>query len=125
MSSRRAVAGLLLLVGLATPAAAQDSRPLHVALVGYLAAEGADLSTTMYVIGARRGTEANPFFAPFVKRPALAGAAKMSLAAGTSWLLLRTHEKHPRLALIAALAGAAFYSGVAYHNAKLIDGARR
>jgi len=104
---------------LAAPAAAQDRRPLELALAGYFAAEGADLATTCYALGAGGVHEANPFFAPFTNRPALAGAVKMGAAAATSWMLLREHEQHPKLTLLAAVAGAAFYSGVAWHNAHI------
>jgi len=91
----------------------------HVAIAAYVAASGADLSTTMYAIGSRTGQEGNPAFAPLVGTPWAAGALKMGIAAGTAWGLVKLHDSHPTIALVAAISGAVFFSAVAGHNATL------
>jgi len=119
--SRRGTLVLVLLLGWTTPLYAQstDSFPLHLALAGMMAAHGADLSTTMYCLGAETCHEANPFFAPLTRHPAAAGAVKMGIAAGTAWVLLRHHEEHPKLVFWTSVGLTAFYTGVVIHNARL------
>lgn len=99
-----------------------DGRVLHLALVGYFAAQGADLSTTMYALGSHTGHEANPAFALFTSSPWLAGAVKMGIAAGTSVALHQIHTTHPRLSFWLAIAGTVGYSTVAWHNSRVIRG---
>lgn len=100
------------------PAQTREGVGLHVALVAFVAAEGADLSTTMYCAGAKTCREANPVFAPFVRRPVAAGAFKMGTAAIAAWLLLHEHERHPRLTFWIATIGAAGFSAIATHNSR-------
>lgn len=97
----------------------KDSTALHIVLCSYMAAQGADLATTFYAIGANKGTEANPILAPLVRYPFAIGAIKMGVAAGTSWALIKLHKTHPRLAFWVALVGTAGVSAVAWHNAQL------
>lgn len=111
---------VVLLLTLVPVAGADDGLFTHLAIGAYLAASGADLSTTEYAIGAKQGTEANPAFAPFVGKPWAAGVFKMSVAAGTSWALLKLHKEHPIWAAIAASGGATFFSLVAAHNSQIL-----
>lgn len=111
---------LLLALGLwSTPVFAEDSLKLHLALVGFMAAHGADLYTTGYCIGARTCREVNPVFAPLADKPVAFGALKMSTAALTSWALLHHHKAHPRLVFWTAVAGTIGISAVAVHNARI------
>jgi len=96
----------------------------HVAIAAYIAASGADLSTTMYAIGSRTGQEGNPLFAPFVNTPWASGVVKMGVAAATAWGLVKLHESHPKIALIAAISGTVYFSAIAAHNARISGGAR-
>ena len=110
----------LLLSGVAAPAHAQsEGRLLHASLVGFMSAEGADLSTTMYAIGANKGTEANPVFAPFTKTPVAAGMFKMGMATLFAGALVRYHQNHPKLVFFVANAGAVFYTAIAVHNSRI------
>lgn len=110
---------VLVLMAVCRPATAGDGIFTHIAIASYIAASGADLSTTEYAIGAHKGTEANPAFAPFVGTPWAAGVFKMSVAAGTSWALLKLHKDHPTWAAIAATGGAVFFGAVAAHNSQV------
>ena len=81
---------------------------------------GMDLATTEYLLGSKKGREANLFLAPFSTNPVAFGAVKMGTAATTSYLLLRIHKKHPKLAFILANVGNLVYAGVVYHNSRLL-----
>jgi len=96
----------------------------HVAIAAYIAASGADLSTTMYAIGSRTGQEGNPLFAPFVNTPWASGVVKMGVAAATAWGLVKLHDTHPKIALIAAISGTVYFSAIAAHNARISGGSR-
>jgi hypothetical protein len=105
------------------PAHAQltsDGWPLHLALGSYMTLNGVDLAETMYVIGAQRGHEVNPVFAPFSNRPVLFGAMKMGLDSAAVYVLLREHKAHPRLVMIAALFGCSLETYVSVHNYRLL-----
>ena len=95
---------------------AEHSLKLHVALAAYMAAHGADLSATMYCLGAQTCREVNPVFAPLTRQPFVAGATKMGVAALSSWLLLRAHQRHPTLAFWLAVGGATVTSAVAVYT---------
>lgn len=73
----------------------------------------------MYALGAGKGHEANPFFAPFTRHPWAAGAWKMGVASTTAWVLLSQRKKHPKLVFWASVGLTAFYTGVAIHNARI------
>lgn len=126
MPMRVFIVGVLLLFAPVMPARAQTLQPhawpIHAALAGYMMLQGADLSITMYDLGRypQDVREANPAFAPFVSRPALAGAWKMGVAVGTSVALLKLHETHPRLAFVSALAANSIYGWVVWHNTHLL-----
>ena len=114
---RSGLLSLALALGLAAPAAAQDSRWLHAALGAFMAAQGADLASSMWCRGAATCQEANPILRPMQDAPVGFGATKMTIAAGQTWLLLRMHNEHPKLALILTLSGTALYTGLALRNA--------
>ncbi len=103
------------------PVSAQTSDlSVNISIVAMMSAHGADLSTTMFAIGSGRGREANPFFAPFTKKPIAAGAWKMGLASATSWALLRQRKKHPKVVFWMSVGLAGFYTSVAIHNSRVI-----
>ena len=54
-----------------------------------MAAQGANLATTMYALGTQEYDEGNKAFAWFTREPWLAGATKMAVATGISYLLLK------------------------------------
>ena len=91
---------------------------LHVAIGAMMAAQGADLATTMYALGTRRYEEVNPAFDWLTHTPWVAGAVKMAVAAGFSYLMLREHKQHPRLTFWVTVVAAASYSALAVHNAR-------
>jgi len=129
-SQRVTLAAFLVVLALLVPSTARaaDDEPhaviTHVAIAAYIAASGADLSTTMYAIGSRTGQEGNPLFAPFVNTPWASGVVKMGVAAATAWGLVKLHESHPKIALIAAISGTVYFSAIAAHNARISGGAR-
>ena len=109
------------------PAHAQltdDGWPLHVALGSYMTLNGVDLSTTMFVVGAQRGHEVNPVFAPFSNRPVLFGAAKIGLDSLAVYTLLRIHATHPRLTWVLTGLGISLETYVSIHNAHLLPPVR-
>lgn len=116
------VATMIVALGV-TPARAQgasDGWPTHLAIGSYMTLQGADLSTTMYVLGAKRGVEANALLAPFSNKPVAFGIIKMGAASASSYLLLRLHRTRPRLAFWLAVGGSAFYVGIVAHNAQVL-----
>ena len=105
-----------------TTCQAEEARPpdplrLHVALAAFMAAQGADLATTMYALGTQEYDEGNKAFDWLTHEPWLAGATKMAVATGFSYLLLKHHRQHPRLTFWLAVAGTAAYTATAIHNA--------
>jgi hypothetical protein len=119
---RQLSAILVALLLYSAPIHAQDSLSLHLSLAAYMALQGSDLAVTMYGLGGQ-GTpglrEANPIFMPLIDHPVAAGALKMGLAAGSSWILLSQHTKHPRVTLITSLCLNSMMSWVVYHNATI------
>ena len=118
------VATVLAALLIAPPAAAQasderskpDDTTFHIALGAFGASQGADLATTMYALGRGGYREGNPVFRSLSDHPALAGATKMGVAAATTFLLMRVHTTHPRLAFWISTVGAGAYSAMAIHN---------
>lgn len=109
------------LVLFSSGAFAQENKwVLHTAIASYMTLNGSDLAETMYVIGANRGREANPIFAPFSNRPILFGAAKIGIDTAVSYALIKYHERHPKLALAGAILGIVVESYVVVHNATLL-----
>jgi hypothetical protein len=96
-----------------------DPQRLHIALAAIMAAQGADLATTMYALGTKRFDEANASFDGLTHTPWLAGAMKMSVAVGFSYVMLRYHREHPRAAFWITVAAAGGYSALAVHNARV------
>jgi len=97
-----------------------DGWPTHLMLGTYMTLNGADLSTTMFLLGSRQGREANPLLAPFADKPVAFGAVKIGIATTTTYLLLRMHKQRPKLAFGLAIAGSVVYAAVVRHNARLI-----
>lgn len=100
-----------------------DGWPLHIALGSFMTLSGADLSETMFCLGARTCLEANPVFLPFTHSPLAAGAVKMSLASAVSAALLRLHRDHPARAFWISAGLNGFYAWVVIHNAQVIRSA--
>lgn len=114
--------GVLVLVILlcSTSARAEDGWPLHLALGTYMTLNGVDLAETMYLVGSRRGQEANPVMAPFANRPVLMGAVKMGVDSAAVYYILRIHKTHPRIAWLLTGLGIAVESYASIHNARLL-----
>jgi len=89
-----------------------------ISLVLAIAAHGSDLASTEHCLGAGRCREMNPWLARF-DQPAVFGAAKMGVAAGSLWGVDRLHASHPRLATVATLVMAGSFAGIAIHNAQV------
>jgi hypothetical protein len=87
--------------------------------VAALAAHGADLGTTAALLRHDGFREANPALRWASDRPAMLGATKMALAAGSLWL---SHElyrrKHRRWAIASNLITTALITTVAVRNAR-------
>lgn len=104
----------------ANPVLANGSWPTHLAIGTFMTAQGTDLSTSMYLLGSNQGREANPLLAPFADKPVVFGALKMGLGSTASYLILRIHKTHPKLAFALAAVGASIYIGATVHNARLL-----
>ena len=96
-----------------------NDKLLNVSLGAFMAAEGADLSTTMYCIGNKTCRESNPIFAPFTTKPILAGSVKMGLSSFFAYALIKLHKQHPKLALTLSLIGTGVETWVSVHNSRL------
>ena len=96
------------------------SRQLVIAFIAYGAAQGADLMTTGYALGAGLGIESNPVLAMF-DDPIAAGAFKMAVVGASVYLLVKHRKRHPKLVLWTTVGLTAFTAGVAIHNQRLID----
>lgn len=97
-----------------------DNWIVHTAIGTYMTLNGVDLSETMYLLGSKNGVEANPVFAPWSNKPALFGAAKMSIDTLASYGIIAIHKDHPKLALILSIIGISAEGWVSVHNYKLI-----
>ena len=64
---------------------------LHALIAGGVALQGSDAMQTAYVLGNGGGQELNPVLQPFSGEPALFGAAKLGLAALSTWGLVKIH----------------------------------
>lgn len=111
---------LLVVLALASPAFAQDSRLLHGAIGAAMVAHAADISTTMFAKGkyGDRFREANPVLRPFAGDPVTFAVAKMGLAVGANYVLLKIHKTRPKTALAIAVAQVGLMGYVAHHNAQ-------
>ena len=118
----RTIVLVLILLALPRVTQAQDAHWLHAALAGSMIVHGADISTTMYALGANpQGfREANPVLRQLVHDPVLFAVGKMGLATAVNYYLLRQHVRHPRLTFWASLAQTAVIGYVVHHNAQLI-----
>ena len=102
------------------PAAPTHELRIHLALGAMLAAQGADLATTMYALGTQRYDEGNKAFAWLTQTPWAAGAVKMAVAAGFSFAMLRWHKQHPKLTFWLSAVAAGGYSALAVHNTRTV-----
>jgi hypothetical protein len=89
--------------------------------VSALAAHGADLGSTIAALSRDGFREANPALRWASDRPAMLGATKMTLAAGSLWLAHELHRRgHRRWAIVSNLATAALIGTVAARNAQKV-----
>lgn len=102
---QRGLPALLVLLLLASPAAAQD-RKTPIALGAYMTAGFWDASATAYCSGAKTCHEINPVLAPIVDRRGVvpAMAAKGALHVGIAAWLLHDRHQHPKRAFWTAIA---------------------
>lgn len=113
----------LIFILFAAPAYAQTethTRIDHTLIGSLMVLQGTDISTSMYCIGARLCTEANPLLRPLQDTPVGFGVVKMSLAVVQSAVFLKLHAKHPRLVRWLTIASIGFYAYVVQHNARQI-----
>lgn len=102
------------------PPSPSDPGWLHAAVAGSIIAHAADISTTMYCRGARTCSEANPALRWLQDQPIAFAAAKMTVAVGMNYALLRLHKRHPKLTLALALAQVGGYGYISYRNAQTL-----
>lgn len=113
-----------------SPEDSQDTAPshrdLHVPMVAYLLAAGADTSTSMFALGRypKQLQEGNGVMAPLAKNPVLFGAVIMAVPA-TVYLLAQQHHGHTgtwerRLVKWGLYAGAGVHGWAAGRNVRLI-----
>jgi hypothetical protein len=115
-----------LCVFLPKPAAAQSETAAHLVIGAYVVAGFADTAQTAYCLGAKTCIEANPVLRPLMgigdqKGVARALTVKGLWHVGGSYLLLRMHKEHPKLAFWTGVAMASAQTAVVVHNARVSD----
>jgi mRNA-degrading endonuclease toxin of MazEF toxin-antitoxin module len=129
--SIHAAAAALIVALISAPASAQTqtgqdcTQPrdftYRLSQVSAIAAHGADLGTTIAALSQDGFREANPALRWASDRPAMLGATKMTLAAGSLWLAHELHRRgHRRWAIVSNLATAALIGTVAARNAQKV-----
>jgi hypothetical protein len=104
-----------------TQSAAPRDFTYRASQVAALGAHGADLGTTIAALSQDGFREANPALRWASDRPAMLGATKMTLAAGSLWLAHELHRRgHRRWAIVSNLATAALIGTVAARNAQKV-----
>jgi hypothetical protein len=93
--------------------------PARLAIAAYGVGQMTDITVSAWLFGADRAHEANPLLKPFEDRPLALSLIKGSIAAGTVYLLIKTHRKHPRGAFLVATGLALLQGYVTYRNAQL------
>jgi hypothetical protein len=116
---RPILAALLVLMLAATASAQSSPHALRASMVAAIAAQGADLSTTAYCLGAKTCHELNPALAWAQDKPIALGFAKMGIAAGLQVLTWKLSKTHPRAAFWGNVAQCVVFSGIAVRNARL------
>lgn len=122
----KACALVVALALFSTPAAAQsrewNEKLVHAAIAAGIAAHAADLSTTSWALGrvGDRYKESNRALQWAADDPVQLAMAKVALAAGTTYSLVRLHRDHPKLALGAAIVQTVVVSYVAHRNASVL-----
>lgn len=121
--------GMLVAASLVASAAAQEASTvspperhagwIHAAVAAHVVAHFADISTTQFALGTGRYREANPVLRTVAGGPIRMAIVKGGIAVGTSYLLLRTHKRHPKLTVVLAAVSAVGTSYVAARNARL------
>lgn len=108
------------------PAADVTLRPTdtwtQVFAVTWLAANGADLGSTIYALAKHAGKEGNPIARLYVHNPLAAGVIKMGIAGLLGWGFIELSRDHPMLARVCALVGTMVYLVIATHNMNVING---
>ena len=120
---RRLVCLLGLVMGLSTPASAQEAHPklAHALLATSFVLHGMDNSVSMYRFGQdpQRFREANPLLRPLQNQPEAFGAVKMGMATGINWFLLEQHKKHPKLVVASLIINNSLMLVVVGRNARV------
>ena len=85
-------------------------------IAGNIVLNGTDAYQTGYWTGARKAVEANPWYAPFIDHPTLAGLYKAGAGTLSAYLLLKFREDHPKLVAFVAGVINSGMTFVVYHN---------
>ena len=84
----------------------------------------ADISRTMFELGAKRAYERNPLLAPVQDQPELFAVVKSSADAAVVWYLLARRETRPKTTLVATWLWVGMRTAVVWHNYRTVVAAR-
>lgn len=94
----------------------------HAAIASSMIAHGADLSTSSWAFGKNpdKFKESNILLKPFSDDPIKLAVVKMGSATVINWILLKHHQKHPKLVTVIGIAQTIGIGFVAYRNSQII-----
>lgn len=95
-----------------------DSTFLKAALGSYLTFSVIDAKQTGSCLAAGTCVERNPILRPFAGRPSALVTAKLAANSATAYGIWRLRKKHPKAALVLAIAAAGFQAVVITSNAR-------
>jgi hypothetical protein len=113
--------GVALLLLVPRPAVAEDdphTNLFRASMAAAVLAHAFDLALTVDCRARGRCREVNPWLARY-QGAAPFTLAKMGVATGSLWGVAILHEHHPKLAILANVATAAAFAGIASHNARV------
>lgn len=94
------------------------------AIGGLAGGSASDLTFTLYALH-RGGGEGNPVLHPLGPHPIALATAKAGMTVATIYALIKLHERHPKIATLAAAGAASVMMGVAARNAGVLRQLRR
>lgn len=96
-------------------------RANHIVISSSIIAHGVDLSTSSYAFGKSEDfKEKNPILRWSTDDPVKFGLAKIGLAVGLNYALVRYHKDHPKFVLIMAITQTVAIGYIAHRNAELV-----
>lgn len=115
---------LILLVMLSQPPQRAEEahflRPARAAILVYGVGQMSDGFVTAWGLGSGELREMNPLLSWAEDRPAAMGIAKGALAAGSIYVLVKLHRKHPKATFWTAVGLGALQAYITVRNVRLL-----